>query len=154
MYAVNPLDGEALLFRNWNANTVMKYYARAKVFGAAALLQRWFWKWLYSKYFCDWKYVQNNQKQFCFRMGFPCGSAGKECVPAMWETWVWSLGREGPLENDMATQSSTLAWKISWTEEPGRLQPMGLQRVRHDWATSLLLSFLLDYQFFGAHSCS
>ena len=56
---------------------------------------------------------------------------------AMQETQVWSLGQEDPLEKEMATHSSTLAWKTPWTEEPGRLQSMGLQRVRHDWATSL-----------------
>ena len=50
----------------------------------------------------------------------------------MWETQVRSLGREDPLEKEMAIHSSTIAWKIPWTEEPGRLQPMGLQRVRHD----------------------
>ena len=49
----------------------------------------------------------------------------------MRETWVQSLGREDPLE-EMATHSSTLAWKIPWMEEPGRLQSMGLQRVGHD----------------------
>ena len=43
-----------------------------------------------------------------------------------------SLGQEDPLEKEMATHSSTLAWKISWTEEPGRLQSMGLQRVKHE----------------------
>ena len=72
-----------------------------------------------------------------------------KCLPAMWETWVRSLGWEGPLEKDTATHFSTLAWKISWTEECDRLQSMGLQRVRHDWATSLSLSFLLDFPFFG-----
>ena len=55
----------------------------------------------------------------------------------MWETWVWSLGREDPLEKEMATPSSTLAWKIPWTEKPGRLQSMGSQRVGHDWTTEL-----------------
>ena len=50
------------------------------------------------------------------------------------ETWVWSLGQEDSLEKKMATHSSILAWKIPWTEEPGGLQYMGLQRVRHDWA--------------------
>ena len=45
------------------------------------------------------------------------------------ETWVRSLGQEDPLEEEMATQSSILAWKIPWTEEPGKLQSMGLQRV-------------------------
>ena len=53
-------------------------------------------------------------------------------LPAMWETWVRSLGWEDPLEEGMATQSSTLAWRIPWTEEPGGLQSMGSQRVRHD----------------------
>ena len=47
-------------------------------------------------------------------------------LPAMWETWVQSLGREDPLEKEIATHSSTLAWRIPWTEEPGRLQSMGL----------------------------
>ena len=53
-------------------------------------------------------------------------------LPAVRETQVRSLGWEDPLEKEMATHSSTLAWKIPWTEEPGRLQSMGLQRVRHD----------------------
>ena len=53
-------------------------------------------------------------------------------LPAMWETWIRSLGWEDPLEKGMATRSSILAWKIPLTEEPGRLQFMGLQRVGHD----------------------
>ena len=48
------------------------------------------------------------------------------------DTWVQSLGQEDPLEEAMATHSSSLAWKIPWTEEPGGLQSMGLQRVGHD----------------------
>ena len=55
-----------------------------------------------------------------------------KCLPTMRETRVRSLGREDPLEKEMATHSSTLAWKIPWAEEPGRLQSVGLQRVRHD----------------------
>ena len=58
-------------------------------------------------------------------------------LPTTWETWVWALGQEVPLEKEMATHSSILAWKILWTEEPDGLQSMGLQRVGHDWATSL-----------------
>ena len=50
-------------------------------------------------------------------------------LPTMRETWVQSLGSEDPLEKEMATYCSTLTWKIPWTEEPGRLQSMGLQRV-------------------------
>ena len=53
-------------------------------------------------------------------------------LPTMQETQVQSLGQEDPLEKEMATHSSTIAWKIPWTEEPGRLQSMGLQRVGHD----------------------
>ena len=63
-------------------------------------------------------------------------------LPAMRETWVQSLGQEDPLEKEMATHSSTLAWKIPWMEEPGRLQSMGSQRVGHHWATSLHLCVL------------
>ena len=53
-------------------------------------------------------------------------------MPATQETLVQSLGQEDPLEKEMVTHSSTLTWKIPWTEEPGRLQSMGLQRVGHD----------------------
>ena len=55
-----------------------------------------------------------------------------KCLPTLWETRVQSLGGEDPREKEMATHSSTLAWKIPWTEEPGRLQSMGSQRVGHD----------------------
>ena len=65
--------------------------------------------------------------------GFPGGSDGKKKnLPAMPETWVLSLGREDPLEKGMATHSIILAWRIPWTEEPGSLQSIGSQRVRHD----------------------
>ena len=53
-------------------------------------------------------------------------------LPAMQETWVQSLGQEDPLEEEMATHSSSLARTIPWTEEPGGLQSKGLQRVRHE----------------------
>ena len=53
-------------------------------------------------------------------------------LPAMWETLVRSLGWEDPLEKEMAIHSTTIAWKIPWTEEPGRLQSMGSQRVGQD----------------------
>ena len=62
-------------------------------------------------------------------------------LSAMRETWVRSLGREDPLEKAMAIHSSTLAWKIPWTEEPDRLQSMGLQRVGHE---RLLFHFSLS----------
>ena len=53
-------------------------------------------------------------------------------LPGMWETWVRSLGWEDPLEKEMATHSSILAWRIPWREEPGRLQSMGSKRVGHN----------------------
>ena len=53
-------------------------------------------------------------------------------LPGMRETWVQSLGQEDSLEKEMATHSSTLAWKIPWMEKPGRLQSMGLQTTGHD----------------------
>ena len=56
--------------------------------------------------------------------------------PAMQEMQVWSLGREDPLEKEMTTHSSILAWEIPWTEEPGRLLSMGSQRVRQDRTTN------------------
>ena len=52
-------------------------------------------------------------------------------LPAMWETWVRSLGQEDPLEKEKATHCSILAWRIPWTEEPGGLQSTGSQRVGH-----------------------
>ena len=61
-------------------------------------------------------------------------------LPTMQDTWVRSLGGKDPLEKEMATHSSTLAWKTPWTEEPCRLQLVGSQRVGHNWATSLSLS--------------
>ena len=67
-----------------------------------------------------------------------------KCLPTMQETWVWFLGGEDPLKKEMATHSNTLTWKIPWTEESGRLQSMGSQRVRQDWANSLSLSCCLS----------
>ena len=62
--------------------------------------------------------------------------------PAVWKTWVWSLGWEDPLEKGKATHSSIVAWRIAWTEEPGRLQSMGI------------VIFLLDYSLKGSdHIC-
>ena len=61
--------------------------------------------------------------------------------PAVQETWVWSLSREDALEKGMATSSIILAWRITWTEEPGRLTSMRSQRVRHDWVTNTLTTY-------------
>ena len=64
-------------------------------------------------------------------LDFPVAQMVK-CLPIMWETWVQSLGQEDFLEKEMATHSSILAWKIPWTEEPGRLQSVGSQRGGHN----------------------
>ena len=64
-----------------------------------------------------------------------CVAQGVKNFPAMQETWVRSLGQEDPLEKGKAAHSIILAWEIPWTQEPGRLQSMGSQRVRHDGAT-------------------
>ena len=77
-------------------------------------------------------------KDFTFTFFFLCGNMGSRVaqmvknLPAIWETQVRSLGWEDPLEKKMATHSSTLAWKIPWMKEPGRLQSMGSQRVGHN----------------------
>ena len=72
----------------------------------------------------------------------------------MRETWVQSLGWEDPLEKEMATHSSILAWKIPWTEEPGWLQSMGSQKVRHDWENSLhFISIIVNMTQVHIHIC-
>ena len=70
------------------------------------------------------------KKKKSIKLNFPGGSEVK--VSAMQETWVRSLGWEDPLEKEMATHSSTLAWRIPWTEEPGGLQSTESQRVGYD----------------------
>ena len=71
-------------------------------------------------------------------------------LPAMWETQVQSLVQED-LEKGMASHSSILSWRIPWTEEPGRLQSMGLQRVRHDWTTNTFI-FTSIHDYWTNHS--
>ena len=66
-------------------------------------------------------------------MGFPCSSVKR--LSAMQETWVWFLDQEDPLEKEIAVHSSILAWRIPWTEEPGRLQTMGSQVSEYKWVT-------------------
>ena len=66
-------------------------------------------------------------------------------MPAIWETWVRSLGWENSLKKGMATHSSILAWEIPWTEEPNGLQSMGSQRVRHNWVTNAYAQITQDY---------
>ena len=87
-----------------------------------------------------WGWFKANEDTFYFLMPFSLSlwtslvAQMVKRLSTMWETWVRSLGREDSLEKEMAIHFSTIAWKIPWTEEPGRLQSMGLQRVGHDWA--------------------
>ena len=69
----------------------------------------------------------------CSMPGLPkAGSVGKNICLQCLETWIQSLGQEDPLEKGLATHSSILAWRILWIDEPGGLQSMGSQRVRHN----------------------
>ena len=61
-----------------------------------------------------------------------------KCLHAMQETWVQPMGWEDPLEKEMATHSNTIAWKIPWMEEPGRLQSMGLQMISMEFTLFIL----------------
>ena len=72
---------------------------------------------------------------FCLQVRASLVAQRLKHLPPMWETRVQSLGREDPLEKEMVTHSSILAWKIPWTEEPKGLQSMGSQRVRHDYGS-------------------
>ena len=114
---------------------------RAMMIRLIFLGQPWFYDWFY--------YLAN-----CIRtLQCPCPlwaslvAQRVKYLPAIQETWVRSLGQEDPLEKEMATHSSTLAWKIPWTEKPGRQQSMGSQRVWHNWATSL--SYIISNRCFN-----
>ena len=121
--------------------------------GWMALLTKWMWVWasfggwwqtgkpgvLQSKGLKRVRHDWVTELNWIFHWGFPGGSDGKDA--AMWETRVQSLGWEDHLEKRTATHSSILAWRIPWTEEPGELQSMGLQRAGHDWATNSFTTF-------------
>ena len=86
----------------------------------------------------------NTHFWYCSQLfGFPGGSESKVSAYNAGDQ-VWIPGREDPLEKEMATHSSILAWEVPWTENSGRLQSMGLQRVGHGWATLLSLIFFLS----------
>ena len=89
----------------------------------------------YSKSNCLAPYFLVNFVQGNNVLGFPWWLSGKRICLSMQEMRVWSLGGKDPLKREIATHSSILAWRISWTEEPGELQPMGSQRVRRSWVT-------------------
>ena len=96
-----------------------------------------FWHVLHNTHF-DWKQQIDIFPLFS-KTGYINGrnrQSKKNLNYGMQQTWVRSLGWEDSLEKEMSAHSSILAWRISWTEEPDRLQSMGSQRVRHNWATN------------------
>ena len=90
-----------------------------------------------------WGNIHQRSQELC-SISHPTGAEMVKNLPAMQEIWVQSLGWEDPLEKGMATHSSILAWRIPWTEEPGRLQSIWSQRVRHDWVTNIFTIILLS----------
>ena len=89
----------------------------------------------YTLYLFDLSLTNPIHVMYCVPFKSPATSLVAQTVnhlSTMRETWVQPLGCEDPLEKEMAIHSSTIAWKIPWTEEPGRLQSMGSQRVRHE----------------------
>ena len=99
-----------------------------------------------------WDHLVNSAMCVCVLSHFRTSLVAQmvKHLPTIWETLVRYLGQEDPLEKEMAIHSSTLAWEIPWTENPGRLQSMELQRVGHDWVTSLhfTLSHFSQVRFF------
>ena len=100
-----------------------------------------FWEYLFNG---EFSFIYYCRLLFNVLLYWPKSSYGALLWLASWEsvssagdveTWVWSLGQEDPLEEEMASPYSILAWVIPWTEEPGRLQSMGWHRVGHNWAT-------------------
>ena len=87
----------------------------------------------------DYSYFHGAHWTALFIHGLPWVAQTVKHLPAMWVIWVWSLGQEDPLEKEMATHSSILAWRIPRTEEPDGLQSIGSQRVRHNEVTNTLI---------------
>ena len=96
------------------------------------------YKWLDTDTCNQWSHVVFGLDSVTFQFSFwvhwaSLVAQSVKNLPAVQKTKVWSLGQEDPLEKEMTTHSSVLAWRILWTEEPGGLQSMGSQRVRHNW---------------------
>ena len=87
------------------------------------------WKATYSPWDCK---ESDTTEQLTLSLWASLVAQKVKNLPVLWETWVQSLGQEDLLEEELATHSSILFWRIPWTEEPGRLQSVGSQRVRQD----------------------
>ena len=90
------------------------------------------WSWHKDRNIDQWNKIESPEMNPCTYGQASLVAQMVKRLPTMWENWVRSLGWEDSLEKEMAIHSSTIAWKIPWTEEPGRLQSMGSQRVGHD----------------------
>ena len=147
-HVLNPVSAQDLKRDNWlilitqfwmkcgtQASNVVLLWLSESLNSDLMVIRGWRWGWqdnlLLSSCFLVCNFLLLRKASLVAQM--------VKCRSAMQETWVQSLGWEDPLEKEMAAHSSTLAWKIPWMEEPGRLLFMGLQRFRHDWVTSLSL---------------
>ena len=128
--------------------------------GWGTVIQRDTWRdsWLEKFLFLFWVvFIEMFASQKFTKLWTSLVAQKVKSLPTMQKTRVRSLGREVPLEKEMVAHSSTLAWKIPWMEEPGRLQSMGSQRVGHNWVTSLhygfvCLMFCIDVLFYNMTS--
>ena len=103
------------------------YYINVSLFTDNRSIRNMFLKvWNINSFVFNWSIID---------LGFLVAQMVKN-LPAMQETLIWSMGWEDPLEKGMASHSSTPAWTIPWTQEPGRLPSMRSQKIRHDWVTN------------------
>ena len=145
------LQGPSLPLCSWGSTTtdcvVLQYYFLEKIYIKLDLYNL---NSCFSRVNCIWMFIRCQALCFLCIFLFSIYSSLRDSLvaqrlkrlPAMWETWVRSLGWEDPLEKEMASHSSILAWRIPWMEEPGGLQSTGSKRVGHDWATSLTLGIV------------
>ena len=146
---VFPLMGKA----EWGGNPVCWWFGLFVYFVCCLEVTsctEWYW-WLDKARSCvtvvSIVWVFAIWYSLAFQFGASLAAQRIKHLPAMWETRVRSLGWEEPLEKEMATHSSTFAWRIPWTEDPGGLRSTGLQRFGHNWATSLYCTVTVAFQF-------
>ena len=144
----NSLKPRIIILQSENASLSLKkkilivkirilFYELLRIRRLKILWRRPFW------YF-TWFVLHNKERRWAFLVAQMVNN-----LTASWQTWVWTLGQEDPLEKELATHSSILAWKIPWTEEPGRLQSIESQRVRHDRALAWWTTYSNSISFFS-----
>ena len=131
----NSLKPRIIILQSENASLSLKkkilivkirilFYELLRIRRLKILWRRPFW------YF-TWFVLHNKERRWAFLVAQMVNN-----LTASWQTWVWTLGQEDPLEKELATHSSILDWRIPWREELGGLHAMGSQRVGHNWATN------------------